>query len=191
MSPRHSDARQRMLDSTTVLIRERGASGTSVDDILAHSGAPRGSVYHYFPRGRAQLIEEAVDRAGGAVQDIILAAGDASPVEVFDLFVKAWRDGLAESDFRSGCPVLAAAVESSDGTPELVDAAGRAFTSWRAALAALLRRHGVTQAQSRRLANLVLAAVEGAVVLSRADRSLQPVDDVSRSLRTLLQEAVA
>jgi AcrR family transcriptional regulator len=179
-----------MLDSTAALIGKHGASGTSVDDILAHSGAPRGSVYYYFPRGRVQLIEEAVDRTGDTVQHLIVAAGDVSPAEVFDIFVKAWREGLAQSDFRSGCPVLAAAIESSDHTPELVDAACRAFTSWRAALAELLRRHGVTSAEARRLANLVVAAVEGAVVLSRADRSMQPIDDVSRSLRSLLRDAV-
>lgn len=180
-----------MLDSTATLIRQHGAAATSVDDVLAHSGAPRGSVYYYFPRGRSQLIEETVDRAGGSVAQLIAEAGNVSPVEVFDLFVKAWRQDLVESDFRSGCPVLAAAIESSEESPEIVDAAGRAFTNWRTELAALLGRHGVTPAESRRLANLVVAAVEGAVVLSRADRSFQPIDDISRSLRSLLREAVA
>ena len=131
-----------------------------------------------------------MDRAGDSVAQLIAAAGDVTPVEVFNLFVRAWRDGLVDSDFRSGCPVLAAAIESSDEEPETVNAAGRAFSNWCAALAHLLRRHGVTQAESRRLANLVVAAVEGAVVLSRTDRSLQPVDDVGRSLRALLHDAV-
>jgi AcrR family transcriptional regulator len=179
-----------MLESTTTLIRQRGVSATSVDDILAHSGAPRGSVYHYFPRGRSQLIEETVDRAGDSVAQLIAVAGEATPVEVFDLFVSAWRDSLVDSDFRSGCPVLAAAIESSDQTPEIVDAAGRAFTNWRSAIAALLRRHRVPRAEARRLTNLIVAGVEGAAVLSRADRNLQPIDDVTRSLRTLLEAAV-
>jgi AcrR family transcriptional regulator len=190
MSPRRSDARQRMLDSATALIRERGASATSLDDIIAHSRAPRGSVYYYFPGGRTQLIEEVVERAGASIQELIAGAGDLTPVEAFDAFIAAWRDGLAASCFRAGCPVLAVAIESNDETPQLTDAAARAFTGWRSALATLLRRHGVPPAEARRLSNLVVAAVEGAVAISRAERSTQPLDDVARTLRPALHDAV-
>lgn len=189
MSPRRSDARERMLDSTSALIRERGASGTSLDDILAHSGAPRGSVYYYFPGGRTQLVEEAVERAGAAMERLIVGARDRSPAESFDAFIATWRKALTDSSFRAGCPVLAVAIESSDEAPQL--AAARAFASWRAALAAQLRRHGVPPAEARRLANLVVAAIEGAVAISRAERSTQPLDDSARALRPLLHEAVA
>jgi len=176
-----------------LLTRVRAASCDKASAIRARSAGSATAVKQLptFPRGRNQLIEEAVDRAAGSVQEIIAAAGDVTPAEVFEVFVKAWRDGLVASDFRSGCPVLAGAIESSDETPELVDAAGRALTSWRSALAALLRRHGVTPAQARRLSNLVVAAVEGAVVLSRADRDVQPVDDVHRAVRALLDTAVS
>jgi len=161
MSPRGSDVRERMLDSTTTLIRQRGASATSLDDILAHSGAPRGSLYYYFPGGRTQLIEETVERAGASIEQLIASAGDHSP------------------------------IETDDETPQLTEAAARAFTSWRSALAALLRRHGASPAEARRLANLVIAAVEGAVALSRAEQSPQPLDDAARALRPLLQRTTA
>jgi len=190
MSPRGSDVRERMLDSTSTLIRQRCASATSVDDILAHSGAPRGSLYYYFPGGRTQLIEETVERAGASIEQLIASAGDHSLIEVFEAFVKAWRDDLIASSFQAGCPVLAVAIETDDETPQLTEAAARAFTSWRSALAALLRRHGASPAEARRLANLVIAAVEGAVALSRADRSAQPLDDIARTLRPLLDDAV-
>ncbi|HTX95953.1 MAG TPA: TetR/AcrR family transcriptional regulator [Mycobacterium sp.] len=191
MSPRGSDVRERMLDSTDTLIRQRGASATSLDNILAHSGAPRGSLYYYFPGGRTQLIEETVERAGASIEQLIASAGDHSPIEVFDGFVKAWRDDLIASSFQAGCPVLAVAIETQDETPQLTEAAARAFTSWRSALAALLRRHGASPAEARRLANLVIAAVEGAVALSRAEQSPQPLDDAARALRPLLQRTTA
>jgi AcrR family transcriptional regulator len=179
-----------MLDSTTALIRERGASATSLDHILAHSKAPRGSIYYHFPGGRTQLIEEAVERAGTSIEQIITAAGDHTAAQVFDGFIAAWRDGLIASSFRAGCPVLAVAIESNNDTPQLTAAAARAFTSWRSALAALLRRHGVPPAESRRLSNLIVAAVEGAVALCRADQNIQPLDDTARALRPLLHDAV-
>jgi AcrR family transcriptional regulator len=189
MSPRRSDARKRMLDAASTLVRERGASATSLDDILAHSQAPRGSVYYHFPGGRTQLIEEALEHAGEDILQFI--AGDGTPAEVFAAFIAAWRDGLIASEFRAGCPVLAVAIEFNKETPQLTDAAARAFTSWRTAFAVLLRRHGVPPAEARRLSNLVIAAVEGAVAISRAEKSIQPLDDVARTLRPLLHETVA
>ena len=56
--------RERMVRSAALLIRERGAKATAISDVLKHSGAPRGSAYHYFPDGRTQLLCEAVDYAG-------------------------------------------------------------------------------------------------------------------------------
>jgi AcrR family transcriptional regulator len=191
MSPRRSDARERMLDSASTLIRERGASATSLDDILAHSRAPRGSVYYYFPGGRTQLIEQALERAGEDILQFIAGADDGTPADVFATFIAAWRDGLIASDFRAGCPVLAVAIEFNEETPQLTEAAARAFASWRDAFAVLLRRHGVPLAEARRLSNLVVAAVEGAVAISCADHSIQPLDDVARTLRPLLRDAVA
>ncbi|MCV7128044.1 TetR/AcrR family transcriptional regulator [Mycolicibacterium vanbaalenii] len=178
-----------MLDSASTLIREHGASGTSLDDILRHSRAPRGSVYHHFPGGRAQLIEEVVDRAGGALAAILGDAGDATPATTFDVFISTWKAGLEASGFRAGCPVLAVAVETNDDAPQLTEAAARAFGSWRDALNTVLRHQGVPPARARRLATLIVAAVEGAVALSRVERNTQPIDDVARELRALIRQA--
>ena len=70
--------RERMVVSAALLIRERGAHATAISDVLEHSGAPRGSAYHYFPGGRTQLLCEAVDYAGEHVGNIITEAGEAS-----------------------------------------------------------------------------------------------------------------
>lgn len=189
MTPRRSDTRERMLNSAATLMRERGASGTSVDDILNHSGAPRGSIYHHFPGGRTQIIEEAVDLAGASIGTIIADSADATPVQMLDAFLAAWRANLAASDFRAGCPVLAVAIESGQDTAQLTDAAARAFASWREALAQLLRRNQISAAHARRLATLIVASVEGAVALCRVEHDLQPLDDVGRELRALLRDA--
>lgn len=189
MSRPGSDTRARMLDSAATLMRERGASGTSIDDVLSHSGAPRGSVYHHFPGGRTQIMEEAVDRAGASIGTIIADAGDATPLQTIDAFLAAWRANLQASDFRAGCPVLAVAIEAGNDTAELTDAAARAFGSWRDALSELLRRNQVPAAQARRLATMIVASIEGAVALCRVERDLQPLDDVGRELRALLRAA--
>ena len=69
-----------MLDSAVLLLRERGAAGVTVDAVLAHSGAPRGSVYHHFPGGRNEMVLGAVRQAGdyiGAMVNDSAAEGDA------------------------------------------------------------------------------------------------------------------
>ncbi|MFJ9156512.1 TetR/AcrR family transcriptional regulator [Streptomyces griseoviridis] len=191
MSPRRSDSRERMVRSAAVLLREQGTGGTSIDRVLAHSGAPRGSVYHHFPGGRTQLIDEAVRYAGDYIAariDTAVATDD--PVEAVDAVFALWRRWLLESDFRSGCPIVAVAVQPHDDAPQLIDSAAEAFARWREALAGLLGRHAVPKARGARLAALVVAALEGAVVMCRAERGLGPLDAVAEETRYLLAQAL-
>jgi hypothetical protein len=114
-----------------------------------------------------------------------------TPPELFDAFLTIWRERLVSSDFRAGCPVLAVAVESGDQPGELTAAAADAFASWRDALASLLKGAGCSPAEARRRATLVVAAIEGAVVLARGEHDLWPLDDVAHELRALLVSGVA
>ncbi|WP_327319387.1 TetR/AcrR family transcriptional regulator [Streptomyces sp. NBC_01235] len=191
MSPRRSDSRERMVTSAAALLGEHGAGGVSIDRVLAHSGAPRGSVYHHFPGGRTQLIDEAVVFAGDFIAGLIDAAmDDPDPLRAVDGFFTLWRERLLRSDFRVGCPVVAVAVETDDGAPEHARSAAAAFARWQEALAALLLRHGLPEERARRLAAFVVAAVEGAVVMCRTERSTTPIDAVAAEVRALLEHAL-
>ena len=94
--------RERMVISAALLIRERGAHATAISDVLEHSGAPRGSAYHYFPGGRMQLLEEAVDYAGTYIAAKISAASSA--LDLLDSLMDGYREQLMRSDYRAGCP---------------------------------------------------------------------------------------
>src|SRR3954462_10202926 len=110
--PRESDARRRMIESAAVLFRERGVQGTSFSDVLAHSGAPRGSIYHHFGGGKTQLAEEATRWAGEfIVAGTVAALAEHDPVGAIDTFRRQWTEILRMSDFAAGCPVVAAALE--------------------------------------------------------------------------------
>src|SRR6201990_1408710 len=125
--------RERMVVSAALLMRERGAQPTAIADVLEHSGAPRGSAYHYFPGGRTQLLCEAIDYAGEYVAAKIAKAD--SSVEVLDRLCTHYRKQLLASDFRAGCPVVAVTVEAGDpdkpgqSTP-VIERAAAAFTRW-------------------------------------------------------------
>src|SRR5947207_876440 len=121
-----ADAKKRMIASAALLIRERGVEATSFSDVLPHSGAPRGSIYHHFPGGKAQLVEEATRYAGEWTTRGLTAAIDAGDVgAAIDLFVAGWRHTLESTDFAAGCPVVAVTVE---GVAR--DEAAAAFTHW-------------------------------------------------------------
>ncbi|MFD9003736.1 TetR/AcrR family transcriptional regulator [Streptomyces sp. NPDC059582] len=191
MSPRRSESRDRMILSAAALLREYGASATSIDRVLAHSGAPRGSVYHHFPSGRTQLIDEAVALAGDFVAGLIDSAMQADdPVEAVDAFVVLWRDRLVESGYRAGCPIVAVAVETNDDAPQLARSAAAVFARWQKALAALFLRHGLTEERSRRLGAFIIAAVEGAVIMSRAEQSTAPIEAAAAEIHDLLRYAL-
>ncbi|WP_328996431.1 TetR/AcrR family transcriptional regulator [Kribbella sp. NBC_01245] len=192
MNARRGNSRERMVLSAAALLGEFGASGTSIDRVLEHSGAPRGSVYHHFPGGRAQLIDETVAYAGDFIAGMIETGTQADdPVEGIDAFFAVWRERLLKSDFRAGCPIVAVAVEANDDAPQLARSAAAVFARWQDALVVLFVRNGLSAERGKRLAAFVLAAIEGAVVMCRAERSIAPLEAAAGEIRDLLLHALA
>jgi AcrR family transcriptional regulator len=181
--------REQMVMSAALLIRERGAHPTAIADVLEHSGAPRGSAYHYFPGGRTQLLCEAIDFAGDFVAAKIDKA--VSGLDVLDGLVAHYRKQLLASDFRAGCPVVAVTVEAGDpDKPDqaapVIERAAAAFARWTELIAARLVSDGVPAKRAADLAMLTTTSIEGAIVVARASRDVKPLDVVHRQLRELL-----
>jgi AcrR family transcriptional regulator len=183
--------RQRMVRGAAQLLRQRGYTGTGFREVIELTGAPRGSIYHHFPGGKAQLAGEAVDYVGGLARESIAGPlADGDPIRALRGFVGLWRADFERSGGRAGCPIAAVAVENHDEAPELLESAARAFEQWRSAFAECLGRAGVPRARADRLAALVVSAVEGAIVLSRAERDPAPLLDVARELEVAIEAAI-
>lgn len=181
------DARARMVAGAAEMIRRRGVNATSVRELAKHTGAPLGSTYHYFPGGKSQLAAEAVRWADDRTARRLTEAMAAGPAEGLAAFLTMWREILVDSDFQAGCPVLAVAVEElADGDSAPRDAAVFAFGNWTTILAGALRTQGVSPHRATGTATLIVAAVEGAVAMSRAERTTQPLDTVGEQLRDVL-----
>jgi AcrR family transcriptional regulator len=186
--------RERMVVSAALLIRERGAHPTAIADVLEHSGAPRGSAYHYFPGGRTQLLCEAIDYAGEYIASKISKAG--SGLEALDGLVKDYRKQLLGTDFRAGCPIVAVTVEAGDpakpdAAAPVIERAAAAFARWNDDIAARLVADGVSKNRAAELAMLTTTSIEGAIVVARASRDVKPLDLVHGQLRALLQAEVS
>lgn len=182
--------RDRMLRSAAILLRELGVEGTSFSQVLAHSGAPRGSIYHYFPGGKKQMIEEATRLAGDFIGQMIVAPLESDdPLTLLDGTRAFWADVLGRSEFRSGCPIVASALDG-DNSPEARDAAADVFAGWEKQLAEALRKHGIPDEKAAGLATMTWAGIEGAVIIARAQRSMDPLDRVLGQLREMLADAL-
>ena len=179
------DTRTRMIHGAALLVGARGAKSSSLRDLAKEAGVPLGSTYHYFPEGKQQLVAEAVATVGQRIDRVIGRAAE-TPDAALDDFADGWRAVLLSTEFRSGCPVLAVALEED---PVLRRAANEIFDGWRDALTQNLIAGGVDPDRAPRLARTVVAAIEGAVALCRAEHSFDPLEDVLAELRDMLARA--
>jgi len=183
--------RERMIQSALILMGQQGIDATSFSQVIEHSGAPRGSIYHHFPGGKAQLVEEATRYAGDAVVNLLSTAVERAdtPVAAVEAVVGFWRTLLYNSDFAAGCPVLAATLEG-DHSPGARVAAREVFQRWEDLYAELLMQAGLTEERARSLGSIAISAVEGAVILSRAEHSNAPLERVGDELQRLFGDAL-
>jgi TetR/AcrR family transcriptional regulator, lmrAB and yxaGH operons repressor len=172
--------REEMIEAAWLMIAERGLEGMSTREVLARTGAPRGSVYHYFPRGRAELIEAAIEHSRRWMRDQILAIRAGTPAEVIAGYLGIWQRVLEATNFQAGCAAVGVVTGGHD--PEVLNRAAAAFSDAGDALAARFRAAGLTADEATQTATLLICAAEGAVILGRARRSVEPLALVARIL---------
>lgn len=174
------DVRNRMVEGAMVLLARRGLQATSFSEVLSATGAPRGSLYHHFPEGKDQLVAAAVERAGALLTDAMEPVAGAPAEAVVERFLAIWRAVLTRSQCEAGCAVLAVTVATDSA--ELLSHATAVFRAWRERLSDLLHQGGLSSVQARQFAMVMIASAEGAVVLSRAEQSLEPFEAVAQQL---------
>jgi AcrR family transcriptional regulator len=180
-------ARDRIVRSAVELVRERGVHGVGLRQIVTHADGPRGSLQRYFPGGKTQLITEALNLAAAEVLDetesgLIEAANLADAI---DAIFTPWRQVLVDSNFTMGCPVAATVVDAS-GDDELLQEARALLAQMQDSVSDALVRFGVPKAAANDDASVLLAALEGALILSRANQSIQPLDTTQSFFTTSL-----
>jgi AcrR family transcriptional regulator len=169
-----------MVEGAVQLLAQRGLQATSFSEVLELTGTPRGSVYHHFPDGKDQLVGSAVDLAGARAMGLLDSWVGSSAEAITADFLRLWRGLLARSKFSAGCAVLAVTVATDSA--DLLEHASGVFRSWRDRLAELLEAGGLSATDAPGFAATLVAASEGAVVLSRAEQSFEPFDLVSAHL---------
>ena len=174
------DTRQRMIEGAVRLLALHGLQETSFSTVLELTGAPRGSIYHHFPRGKDEMIASAVDLAGQNANAAIDGFDRSTAVSLATAFLGLWRQLLVRSEFRAGCSVLAVTVATD--SPDLLEHTSAVFRGWRRHLADLLAEAGLPADTGARFSAALVAGAEGGVVLSRAEHDLEPFELVAADL---------
>ncbi|WP_225845152.1 TetR/AcrR family transcriptional regulator [Streptomyces sp. HPF1205] len=183
-----------MVFSAAQLIRRDGVGATGMREVAAHARAPRGSLQHYFPGGKEQLVNEAVAwagrYAGKRVARFMAAMDQPTPSGLFAGMVGQWTEEFRAAGFGAGCPVAAATVDRSRTAESTRAAAAGAFATWAAPVAEALTGMGVPAGRAPALATLMISSLEGALLIARAECDARALTTVARELGPLLDAAV-
>lgn len=187
------EARRRLVVATAEMLARRGLNATSVREVAKLANAPLGSTYHYFPGGKPQMVDEALQYAGEKFGASLAATLQQGPVIGLRAFFALWQKILLRSDFRAGCPVLAVSIEEpSDGEADAaLNTAASIFGQWEQLLRDSLEQAGADSHEAQRIATLTVAAFEGAAAMCRARRSLKPLATISQQLEAMISAALA
>jgi TetR/AcrR family transcriptional repressor of lmrAB and yxaGH operons len=168
-----------MILATLDLLRTAGLTGAALNDIVAASGAPKGSLYHFFPGGKDQLVTAALGEA------VFSRTGPLSQ-KVNELFGAA-ASRLAASGFTRGCPVGAVTLDLEGGSERLQAVCRDIFRAWCGIIESGL--DGVPLTKRGRVAQLILATLEGGLILSRARADKAPLLETGALLAETLDLA--
>lgn len=186
-----ADTRNRMLDATATLLQRRGYHGTSLNDILAASGAPRGSLYFHFPGGKDQLVLEAsraaVERVTRHRRDVLAAA--ASPAAAVNAFAEGIVQLLEETDYQLGCPIAPIVLDGTSEAADLAELCRATFVEWIGLLRDSFAQAGIAEKRADALALLTQSSFEGALLIGRAYRDSAPVRTVAAELEAMVAAA--
>jgi AcrR family transcriptional regulator len=183
--------RDRFIAAAEVMLRETGMSGAGIKEVAARSAAPIGSLYHYFPGGKAQLVGEAIRRHAAKLPRIVARSFDgkkSAAAGVRTLFADA-ADGFERAGADKGCAIGAVALDLTRADAEIREICREAFGAWVEDVAARLPVSG--ERARRSLAVTIVGAIEGAFVLARASGNGQPFRDAGRWLTVLVESVEA
>jgi len=183
---RAPDSKAKTVIAAVKLFSQRGYHGTALNDILDAAGSPRGSLYFHFPKGKEEIGEAASGLAGEAVRQVIATAAETSNnVEDFlTQIVQTMASNLERSGYTEGCPIATTALETAAQSEILGAAARNAFQNWEHELTRGFERFGRKDAAL--LATTVLSQLEGALLLARTYRSLEPMHRAQEAVKLLV-----
>jgi TetR/AcrR family transcriptional repressor of lmrAB and yxaGH operons len=177
-----------MIEAALRLLQRDGYAATSWRRVVDEAGTPWGSAHHHFPGGKEQLAAAAVELGSDLVVAVLEESLDRA--ETVTDGVRQWyaasARNLRQSRYRGGCPVATVALETAPQSTALTAVCAASLRHWQAILAARLRAEGVPAGRARELATLVVANLEGSLLLARVAKSTEPIALAAETMAGLI-----
>lgn len=179
-----------MLDTAAELFGRQGYQATGLNQLVSASGAPKGSLYFHFPGGKEQIATEALQVSSARMCDLLraLVRETPEPGECVARVVDVLADDLVESDFRSGCPLAAVTMDAAGESESIRRVCADGYTSWQGIISELLGAQGIDLDRASVLSVVVLSSIEGALLLAKTRRDLEPLRAVGSHLRDTINK---
>jgi TetR/AcrR family transcriptional repressor of lmrAB and yxaGH operons len=177
-----------IVETMAELLESQGYHGTGLSQIVKESGAPRGSLYYYFPDGKEELAAEALMLRAGtmATQSRRMLALSEDPVQAIGAFFDGLIAYFESAHYCGGAPLAAVALETSGSSERLRQACSDAYALLKEPFREALLKGGYAPGRAETLSTLINATIEGGVVLARAERSTAPLHQVRDEVLRLL-----
>ncbi len=187
-----TNVREEIILATCRLLEKQGYPATGLNEIVKESGAPKGSLYYYFPEGKEQIISEAVRYAGQILVERmrtgLIRVDD--PLQALYEFINHQADQVEKQHFTAGSPLTIVSVEAAGSSERISQACRAVYDQIEAVLQERLACCGLTEAEAAEQARLTLASLEGGMILSRVHHSAAPLRSVARHLKDSMKKAV-
>jgi TetR/AcrR family transcriptional repressor of lmrAB and yxaGH operons len=183
-----SETRALILLTMARLIEKQGYHATGLNEIIRESGAPKGSIYYYFPGGKEQIGVEAILESGKIISGRLrgLLEGQLNPPQAIYSFLMRMADDVEASKFRAGSPLTTATVETAVTSQAINQACQQAFDLIIAAFRDKFLAGGFSETQSAELSLYVTTVVEGGILMSRAYHQTEPLRLAAKHLQAYL-----
>jgi TetR/AcrR family transcriptional repressor of lmrAB and yxaGH operons len=184
-----SNAKDQILETTCQLMEKQGYHATGLNQIVKESGAPKGSLYYYFPGGKEELVESAINLNGQVFAERIRENLEkiADPAEAVRVFICNIADRIEASGYKSGGPLTLVAMETALSSAHINNACRQAYHGMRKAFADRLLAGGLSEKRAAELSWHILAAIEGGILLSRTFHSGDPLRSIAIELEKMIK----
>jgi AcrR family transcriptional regulator len=182
------DTRERIVYAALRLFAQKGYASTSVADILQAADVNAGSLYHFFP-GKQDVLLAVLDAYLRGIHPMLLEPawkGVDDPIERVFALLARYRQALVGTDCTYGCPIGSIALEMHEPDPPVRALLAANFAAWVRAIEQCFVDAGdrlPSTVDRRALAIFALTTMEGGVMVSRTDRTLDAFDDAVAMLR--------
>jgi TetR/AcrR family transcriptional repressor of lmrAB and yxaGH operons len=186
------ETKERLLRAMGRLLRVQGYHATGISQILAESGVPKGSLYHHYPDGKAELAAAAVELSNGRIMTYLneLVAAVEHPIKTIEVFCHYYMQQLNESGFMKGCPIATVTLETAAMIDPIQTSCKQAFEEMTELFSALLESHGVDTETAQELGVVAICSIEGALILCRANRNTRPLEMVRDNIIRQLEQVL-